>query len=41
MAARLATEAAMSSASPPEIIRVEIDECFGNVAVCELVWAAE
>lgn len=41
IAERLATEAAMSSASPPEIIRVEIDECFGNVAVCELVWAAE
>jgi 6-pyruvoyltetrahydropterin/6-carboxytetrahydropterin synthase len=36
VASRLAADLASRGGTRPETIRVEIDECFGNVAVCEL-----
>ena len=36
IAERLANELPAGRAGRPERIRVEVDECFGNVAVCEL-----
>ena len=35
-AERLAGQLQAHGGSRPELIRVEIDECFGNVAICEL-----
>jgi 6-pyruvoyltetrahydropterin/6-carboxytetrahydropterin synthase len=36
VATRLAADLQARVGSRPETIRVEIDECFGNVAICEL-----
>ncbi len=41
IAERLAGDLQARSGSRPERIRVEVDECFGNVAVCELDAAEE
>ena len=37
IAERLAADLQIRTGSRPQRLRVEIDECFGNVAVCELV----
>jgi 6-pyruvoyltetrahydropterin/6-carboxytetrahydropterin synthase len=36
IAGRLAADLAVRTGSRPHTTRIEIDECFGNVAVCEL-----
>jgi hypothetical protein len=36
IAERLVADLAARGKGPPERIRIEVDECFGNVAVCEL-----
>ncbi len=36
IASRLADDLASGTGSRPDRVRVEVDECFGNVAVCDL-----